>query len=103
MATYSSITISDIVVGGDFRIPGVVTTRMYIDAISSNRVVMSMRSLANDSIIRYHTLPISDIIFCLAYLSYKTYSMSGGNSLYDEDNGYYPGGGTDPNGSWVYP
>lgn len=99
MGSYSTITQSDIVVGvlgvgGDFRIPGNVTTRMVIDSIVGNRVNLSLRSVASDSVLAFYQLPMSDIIFCLTYLSYKAYSMSGG-SLYEDNENY---GGGDPQG-----
>ena len=107
MATYSTITQSDIVVwvqydesGGDFRIPGSVTTRMVINSIVGNRVNLSLRSLASDSVLAFYQLPMSDIIFCLTYLSYKTYSEASGGGGY---GGEYGGGGGPGGGGFVYP
>jgi hypothetical protein len=91
--SYYTIGSGDIVVNADFRIPGSVTTRMVIDGIVGNRVTLSLRNTASNSVLAFYQLPLSDVVFCLSYLSYKRYyDDDDAGGLYDDEDGTYGGG-----------
>jgi hypothetical protein len=97
---YYTIGSNDIVTGADFRIPGSVTTRMVIDGIVGNRVNLSLRNTASNSVLAFYQLPLSDVVFCLSYLSYERYYDDDSGGLYGEEDPLYGGGNS---GGYVPP